>query len=237
MAKDPTRRFKTAGELAAALGQWLRAAEGGRVETAASVSATAEVFMSFSHVDQSVAQTACDSLEADGLRCWISPRDVVAGRSWDESSGKAIKESRAVVLVLSASANKSERVLREIEHAAKCKVPVVTFRVQDVPPGVLTPHLRGPHKLDALTEPFESHLSRLCEVVRTVIPYAPHQMPACAVGHALRSCRARSPGGRSSRRQRHEDEVHLVSARPVHAWVARPMIRVDSPMKVPSTSG
>jgi formylglycine-generating enzyme required for sulfatase activity len=178
LAKDPTRRFKTAGELAAALGRWLRAAEGGRAEMAAPVTGTAEVFMSFSHVDQSVAEAACDSLEADGLRCWISPRDIVSGRSWDESSGKAIQDSRAVVLVLSASANKSERVLREIEHAAKCKVPVVTFRVQEVPPGILSPHLRGPHKLDALTEPFESHLSRLCEVVRTVIPYAPHQMPS-----------------------------------------------------------
>ena len=74
------------------------------------------------------------------------------------------------MLVLSASANKSERVLREIEHAAKCKVPIVNFRVQDVPPGVLTPARPRTARLDALTEPFESHLSRLCEAVRTVIP-------------------------------------------------------------------
>jgi formylglycine-generating enzyme required for sulfatase activity len=180
LAKDPARRFKTAGELAAALAKWLRATEGGRAETTTVVSATAEVFLSFSHVDQSIAQAACDALEADGLRCWISPRDVVAGRTWDESSGKAIKEARAVVLVLSASANKSERVLREIEHAAKCNVPIVTFRIQDVPTAILTPHLRGPHRLDGLTEPFESHLSKLCELVRTIIPYAPDQMPAVA---------------------------------------------------------
>ncbi len=174
MAKEPKLRFKSAGELASALGRLVRSSGSGHsvVLPPAQDASPADVFISFSHSDQSIAEAACDALEATGLRCWMSPRDIVAGRSWDESSGRAIKESHAVLLILSSSSHRSERVLREVEHAARAGVPILNFRVQDVGPELLAPHLRGPHRIDALTEPLDSHFSRLCQVVTALLPQA-----------------------------------------------------------------
>jgi serine/threonine protein kinase/formylglycine-generating enzyme required for sulfatase activity len=181
MVKDPKLRFKSAGELASALGRVLRGLESGRGAALSQAPAVAaDVFLSFSHVDQSIAEAACEVLEATGLRCWMSPRDIVAGRSWDESSGRAIKESHAVLLILSSSSNRSERVLREVEHAARTNVPILNFRVQDVGLELLAPHLRKAQRIDALTEPLDLHFARLCQAVSTLIPQAKVVAPPAA---------------------------------------------------------
>ena len=53
-----------------------------------------DVFISYSHRDQKVADAVCGRLEQAGHRCWIAPRDVGAGE-W----GKAIIEGmRGAVL-------------------------------------------------------------------------------------------------------------------------------------------
>jgi hypothetical protein len=38
-----------------------------------------DVFISYSHQDKPTADAACATLEAEGIRCWIAPRDVAPG--------------------------------------------------------------------------------------------------------------------------------------------------------------
>jgi len=52
------------------------------VTTARAGAATHDVFVSYAHADAARAGAICDALERDGLRCWIAPRAVPAGRAW-----------------------------------------------------------------------------------------------------------------------------------------------------------
>jgi TIR domain len=59
-----------------------------------------EVFISYSSKDKSVADAICYTLEANGLRCWIAPRDILPGMNWGSSIIDAIATSRVMMLVL-----------------------------------------------------------------------------------------------------------------------------------------
>ncbi|MDR0948902.1 MAG: toll/interleukin-1 receptor domain-containing protein, partial [Lachnospiraceae bacterium] len=41
-----------------------------------------DVFISHSSVDKSIANAICHTLEANGMRCWIAPRDIPAGTNY-----------------------------------------------------------------------------------------------------------------------------------------------------------
>jgi serine/threonine protein kinase len=175
LAKEPLQRYKSAGELAAALGRAVRPQEssagGGTVILKPHAETPHDVFLSYSPKDQSIAEQICSSLESADVPCWISSRDVVSGKSWEESSGRAIAESHVVVLILSSHSNNSERVLREIEYATKKGIMIVTMRVADVSPDLLRPFIRAPHRVDALGS-LEAHLPRLYQVVSSFVPGA-----------------------------------------------------------------
>ena len=74
-----------------------------------------EVFISYSSQDKGVADALCARLEGDKIRCWIAPRDVLAGIPYAEALTDALATSRMMVLVLSAKSNESRHVMREVE--------------------------------------------------------------------------------------------------------------------------
>jgi hypothetical protein len=37
-----------------------------------------DAFISYSNKDKATADVACAAMEAQGVRCWIAPRDVLA---------------------------------------------------------------------------------------------------------------------------------------------------------------
>src|SRR5471030_328004 len=97
-----------------------------------------DVFISYASHDAAVAQKVCAALEAAGFSCWMAPRDVKPGAQYADAIVRAINESQAVVLVLSASAVASSHVRREVERAASKQKQIVTFRLDAEP---LTPAL------------------------------------------------------------------------------------------------
>ncbi len=130
-----------------------------------------DVFVSHSSKDKLVADAVCARLEASGIRCWIAPRDIVAGTSYGESIIDAIHSAKVMVLVLSANANSSGHIPKEVERAVSNGVAVVPFRIEDVPPGKSLDYFIGSvHWLDALTPPLEKHLDELAETVLKLIP-------------------------------------------------------------------
>ncbi|MBV9850145.1 MAG: toll/interleukin-1 receptor domain-containing protein [Armatimonadetes bacterium] len=125
-----------------------------------------DVFVSYSSQDKPIADAACATLEARGIRCWIAPRDVTPGQDWSEAIIDAISACRVFVLILSAASNQSEQVKREVQNAVSEAKSILPFRVEDV---ALSKHMRyfigTPHWLDALTPPMERHLQRMAETV------------------------------------------------------------------------
>ena len=93
-----------------------------------------EVFLSYSQTDVERVTAACGALERAGITCWMAPRDVLPSQTWSGAIVDAIGACRVVVVALSAKANASAEVLREIELAAKQGKPIVSWRIENVTP-------------------------------------------------------------------------------------------------------
>lgn len=129
-----------------------------------------DAFICYSAQDQAVAYAACAALEDRGIRCWIAPRDIVAGRSYAETLIDALSQSRLMVLVFSRSANSSPQVLREVKLAADKGIPIIPVRVEtDMPSKPMECFALASRWLDALTQPLEKHLQRLADMVQALL--------------------------------------------------------------------
>jgi TIR domain len=129
-----------------------------------------DVFISYPHQDKATADAACAALEADGIRCWIAPRDVSPGTEWAAAVVDAIDRCRVMVLIFSSSANESKQIYREVQRAFDHEKPVVPLRVENVTPTQSLAYFMGPvHWLDALTPPLEAHLKTLGVAVRAFL--------------------------------------------------------------------
>lgn len=128
-----------------------------------------DVFISHSSQDHATAAVVCACLEARGLKCWIAPRDILPGERWGESIVHALDECRILVLMLTARANASRHVVREVERADGKLARIVTFRLDDV---ALNPSLEyflsAEHWLDAMSRPVEAHLPALVDAVQSL---------------------------------------------------------------------
>lgn len=126
----------------------------------------AQVFISYSSKDRTVANMVCALLEARGHRCWIAPRDIVPGTAWGEAIIDGIKSTQIFVLIFSRHANTSPQILREVERAVHHGMPIIPFRIEDVvPERSLEYFMSVPHWLDALSPPVEDHIARLGDVI------------------------------------------------------------------------
>jgi hypothetical protein len=121
-----------------------------------------DVFISHSAKDKATADAVCAMLESNGIRCWIAPRDVLASMEWGEAIIDAIEQCRIMVLVFTANANASPQIRREVERAVNRGVAILPLRMEDVLPGKSLEYFIGNvHWLDALSPPFEAHLTNL----------------------------------------------------------------------------
>jgi len=129
-----------------------------------------DVFVSYAHEDKTIADAVCGTLEANRIRCWIAPRDILPSMDWGEAVLKAINDCRLIVLVFSSKSNVSEHVKNEVERAVSGEKPIIPFRVEEVKPsGSLALHLSRRHWLDALTPPIEKHIKKLLETVKLLL--------------------------------------------------------------------
>jgi hypothetical protein len=141
-----------------------------------------DVFISHSAKDKATADAVCATLESEGIRCWIAPRDVLPSMGWGEAIIDAIEESRIMVLVFTAHANDSPQIRREIERAVNHGVAILPLRMENVLPGrALEYFISDVHWLDALTPPLEAHLRNLAGTIKVVLartePGAPATLP------------------------------------------------------------
>ncbi len=127
-----------------------------------------------------------------------SPRDVTPGAQSGEAIIEGVDQSRVVALIFSANANESPQIRREVERAVRKGIPILPLRIQNVAPaGSLEYFIGTVHWLDALTPPLETHLLRLGQTVKTLLPIDPApprivRAPAAAAGPAAGKRRSRS---------------------------------------------
>ncbi len=134
---------------------------------------THDVFISHSTLDKLAADAVCHGLEAKGVRCWMAPRDQIAGKAYGQQITEAIRDARVMVLVFSEHVNDSQAVLNEINLAAAASVTIVPFRIASVPFNPeLNYYLGRTHWLDAFPQPVDAYIDALATTVRRNLPPA-----------------------------------------------------------------
>ena len=129
-----------------------------------------DVFISYSSKDKPIADAICATMEQNGVRCFIAPRDIRPGADWGESIIHGIAGSRVFVLVLSHFANASQQIKREVERAVNRGLPIIPYRIEDVmPEASLEYFLSTPHWLDAFTPPVEEHARDLTDTIKRIL--------------------------------------------------------------------
>ncbi|WP_396604585.1 toll/interleukin-1 receptor domain-containing protein [Bradyrhizobium sp. YCK136] len=108
-----------------------RAVAGSQVE--ASVLA-APIFISHSSKDRAHVLRVCKALEARGLVCWMSFRDVSPGDNFQQAIVRAIRAAKVMVLVFTDNANSSREIQKELALASQLGVTVIPARVENVDP-------------------------------------------------------------------------------------------------------
>ena len=162
-----------------------------------------DVFISHAKDDKTKADLLCLQLEQAGIRCWIAPRDVRPGRNWGSEIIRGLDNARVMILLLSASSNRSRPVIKEVERAFGKEIVIIPVRLEEVIPSeALEFFLSSDQWFDAITPPLESHLDRIAMVIKEYLaegatdvarPTAPepiakddaNKAPVTAVGPAL----------------------------------------------------
>ena len=123
-------------------------------------------FISHAKADARKAQEIAASLEERGLKCWIAPRDVTAGRAYGDEIIRGIESAKAFVLVLSKSSNGSGFVAREVERAVSKQKPIFVVRLGNIEPApALELFISGTQWIDAFPGSSAPHIGRLAKLL------------------------------------------------------------------------
>ncbi len=128
------------------------------------------IFISYSSKNQAIAKAVRQTLEKHHLKCWCAPSDILPGSNYAEAIIEAIDESKLFILIFSKDSNQSQHVIRECERAVSRSVPIMPFRIDDVPPGPAFQYFIGPQQwLDASKGSYEAHLQSLAATVDNLL--------------------------------------------------------------------
>jgi formylglycine-generating enzyme required for sulfatase activity/energy-coupling factor transporter ATP-binding protein EcfA2/predicted Ser/Thr protein kinase len=182
LSKRASERYTTSKDMADDLRYWLRCSSGERhsaevrsgiggqvleTELPATPNPGKDVFVSYAAADKEAAFRLCRELEDQGVGCWIAPRDVLPGADYDEAVLGAIEATQATLLLLSARANASMNVKREVQLATSQRKRLIPVRLEDVQPGPsLEKHLAAAQWLDAWRLPLDQFALQLAAVIR-----------------------------------------------------------------------
>lgn len=113
-----------------------------------------DVFISYASAQKVLAFKLAEQFESDGIRCWIAPRDIPAGRTWVEAIMAAIRSSQLMVVLLSDQSIKSQQVAREVGQAAEADISILPVRIENLQLSeYLSYYLRATHWYDAFDRP------------------------------------------------------------------------------------
>ncbi len=130
---------------------------------------SAHSLISSSSKDESVANEVVRFLEADGVKCWISSRDVPAGENYQEAIVHAIELARELIFLFSESSNASNEIKKELSLADSLNVPVIPLRLSPIAPsGALRYELATRQWIDMFPDK-EAALRKLSETIRKTL--------------------------------------------------------------------
>ena len=125
------------------------------------------IFVSHSSADSEVARDVVGYLERSGLTCWLAARDVDLGDDYSSQVIRAIDRSDRVVVLVSAAANDSPHVRRELERAVGGGRRIVPVRIgRVVASESMSYFLSGSQWIDLDGGQPDAALQRIVEVLK-----------------------------------------------------------------------
>lgn len=100
--------------------------------TKAPSDSTGYTFISYSSKNQSAADAMRDLLKRHGIKTWMAPGDIPAGRKYAQVINQAVKNCACFLLILSKDAQDSVWVPKEIERAVNYRKPLLPVQIEDV---------------------------------------------------------------------------------------------------------
>ena len=76
-----------------------------------------KVFISHAHTDDPFVKKVANGLEEVGLEVWDATREILPGDNWADKIAQALRESEAMVVLLTPDALRLGWVRRDIEYA------------------------------------------------------------------------------------------------------------------------
>ena len=76
-----------------------------------------KVFISHSSKDEALASKVVSYLEQAGLDVWYDEREIMPGDNWADKVAQGLRESEAMVVLLTPSAMESDFMRRDIDYA------------------------------------------------------------------------------------------------------------------------
>lgn len=134
----------------------------------AAVRPTHSVFVSHSSEDREAAYRLCELLEAQGIRCWIAPRDVIPGEPYGGQIIRALEDVDALVFLLSGHANASRHVESEVARAFERGMTIFPVRLEKILPSAeLELFVTSAHWIEQWQAGPEKAAEELVHAVRT----------------------------------------------------------------------
>jgi hypothetical protein len=124
-----------------------------------------DVFISFAFRDEQAATKVCHYLRNGGVDCFWC-KDLAPGARYVHELGKAIRESKALLVVLSSAADNSDSLVNEVTIAHNNRIPRIPVRIENVLPVNLEYVLANSLFFDAFPPPLEQYLPRLLDAIR-----------------------------------------------------------------------
>lgn len=130
---------------------------------------TGQIFISHSSRDRKVAETLVHALEARGLSCWISSRDVGGGENYQASIVHAIRAARIMLLVFTENANNSDEIKKEIALASRNNLVVIPVRIEDVLPNDALEFELSTRQWIDFFDDWERSVDTLCKRISSIL--------------------------------------------------------------------
>ncbi len=96
---------------------------------------TDTLFISHASEDGPQVARIVDYLEARGVPCWISSRDIPPKSIYAEVITEAMRSAGACAVIVSEAANASAAIKRELELASRSNKPFIPIRIDATEPG------------------------------------------------------------------------------------------------------
>jgi len=126
------------------------------------------IFITHSSHDATTATKIRDYLEANGIQCWIAPRDIPVGEEWAEAILEGIENASGMLLVFSSNSNNSRQVRREIERAIHNNIPIFPIRIEKIEPSkAMEYYISSNHWMDVFGGDLEISLDKLVKTIKT----------------------------------------------------------------------